>query len=452
MAGLLAAAVAARHFDEVTIVERDVLPEDSANRKGVPQGQHAHALLIRGLNVLEALFPGIQAELRAGGSTEMEFGKTLYWHHGDGLKAECEGGLHALAQSRPFLEFMVRKRVRATANIRVRDDFDVLGLVATKDGRGVGGARIRARTEGAEAETVTADIVVDAMGRGSRGPRFLEELGYQRAEEIEVEVNTGYATRIYERPEPYPYPWRGMYILGTPAQGSRVGVVFPIEGNRWMVAFSGIVRDYPPSDEAGLMEFAKSLPSTAIHDAIARAKPLTDIATYRFPSHLRRRYERLSRAPEGFLGMGDAVASFNPIYGQGMTTAAMGAETLDACLREARRKAGAGEVRGLAKTYHARLGRELDVPWMLSTTEDLADPRVKGERPPGFAVMRAYVERVHTLCQSEPEIVRRFYRVMNMIAPPTELFHPSVALPVAKLAFAGARTKIEEARAKFGFA
>jgi hypothetical protein len=65
MSGLLAARVLADAYQRVTVIDRDPLPEDEADQKGVPQGHHAHALLPRGAQILYELFPGMLAGLAA---------------------------------------------------------------------------------------------------------------------------------------------------------------------------------------------------------------------------------------------------------------------------------------------------------------------------------------------------------------------------------------------------
>lgn len=442
IAGLAAAAVLSRHFDEVTVVERDVLDDAASLRKGTPQAQHLHALLVRGIEGFEALLPGTKAELEANGAVALQYGKSFQWYHEGGFKAPYEGGAIALAQSRPLLESVIRRKVKALRNVRIVDGTELLGLARRPDGRGVSGARIRPRREGAAEEVLEADLTVDATGRGSRAGRWLEEIGFPAPTTSEIRVDVGYASRTYARPENDPYPWRALFIFGTRAEQGRVGAISAIEGGRWTVVLGGILRDYPPSDEAGFLEFASSLPHSGIRDFMAAQKPISDIVTYRFPSHLRRHFEKLSRVAEGFVAIGDAVASFNPIYGQGMTTAILGAEALDESLRAARRELGPRNVDGLSQRHHSAIARAIEVPWSMSTGEDLANPGVKGPRPLVFPLMRAYVERVHALAQRDSAITRTFYDVMHMLKPPSALFHPRVLLPVARMAAEDVRSAL----------
>jgi len=435
IAGLLAARVLSDHFDEVTIIERDQLPRGAEERKGVPQARHAHALLARGLDVLAQLFPGILEDLAREGAERVDFGTDIRWQYFGTWKLRFPSGIVCLFQSRNLLEAAVRRRVLELPNVRLRDGCRAAGFAASPCGRKVAGVRVEAR--GAD-EVIPADLVVDASGRGSRTPSWLEALGYSAPEESAVKVHVGYASRVYRRPPPLPLtnpahrPWKVLYIIGTPPNSRSIGVLFPIEGNRWQVTLGGLLRDYPPDDEAGFLEYARRLPSDELYRALRTAEPLTDIVNHRFPSHLRRRYERMARMPEGLVVMGDALCSFNPIYGQGMTTGALSAMTLGRCLREQRRTRGPGSLEGLAPMFQEKVAHVIDTPWQLATGEDLRFPEVEGERPRTLPLMNWYVEQVHAICGYDPDVMARFYRVQHMLTGPGALFHPRIALAVLR--------------------
>jgi len=188
------------------------------------------------------------------------------------------------------------------------------------------------------------------------------------------------------------------------------------------VTLGGSIGDYPPDDEDGWVRFAASLPHPAVYELVTSARPLSSIAVYRFPANHRRMYERMKRFPEGYLVIGDAICSFNPIYGQGMSVAAVEAQALDETL--------AGGFENLARRFFARTRKIVDIPWTIATGEDLRYPQIEGVRPPGSTVVNRYLERVHAVASHEPFVCRKFFDVLNLLAPPTSLFAPRVLLRV----------------------
>ncbi|MEZ4449205.1 MAG: hypothetical protein R3B09_06970 [Nannocystaceae bacterium] len=421
MAGLVSARVLREHFDEVIVVERDALSERAEGRKGAPQGRHLHALLQRGAQILEDLYPGIRASLLGGGALEVDFSRDLAWHHFGAWKARFASGVTMLAMSRPYLEAEVRRRTFALSGVRCLDDHDLVDLLASADRRRITGVRARPRSGAQEAFDLHADLVVDASGRGSPAPRWLEALGYARPPEDAVAVHVGYATRTFRRDEASALPYKAIYVIGDAPQ-RRIGAMFPIEGDRWIAVMAGMLRDYPSADLPGFLGFARGLPVDELHRALVGLEPLDDGATYRFPSNLRHRYERLDRVPEGLCAVGDALCSFNPIYGQGMTTAALAALTLGECLRERR---GAG-IDGLARRYYRRVARVIDVPWRMTTLEDLRSPEVTGARPPLYPLIAGALARIHRATSRDRAVALHFLRAMHMVESPAVLLRPDL--------------------------
>ena len=429
LAGLFTARVLSEHFDEVTVVERDALPDGSvAPRKGVPQGRQLHGLLKRGEDVIEDLFPGIVAALEAAGAVPFDFGRDVAWYHFGGWKKRFPSGVLSIGVSRPLLEAEVRRRVFALPNVRRLDDREATGLATTPDRARITGAATRSR-EGAE-ETLDADLVVDASGRGSRLPRWLEGLGYGRPPETVVAVDVAYAGRVYRAPDPSPYPWKMLYVIGQAPESRRLGALLAIEGGRYICVLAGLAGDHPPSDPEAYLAFARTLPTSDVHRALSELEPLGDVETYKFPANVRRRYERMARFPEALAVVGDAMASFNPMYGQGMTTSALAALELGASLVAQRRRRGRGHVDGLGRAYHAAAAKAADAPWAMTTGEDLRFPEVTGDRPLHYPLMKWYLAQVHRACTVDTEVYGAFLRAMHMLDGPEKLLAPRAALRV----------------------
>ncbi|HLK69441.1 MAG TPA: hypothetical protein VKU19_38685 [Bryobacteraceae bacterium] len=414
MAGLLAARVLSDHFPQVTVLERDSFPVARENRRGVPQGRHTHGLLAGGRQTLETLFPGISQDVvRAGAVTGDIVGESRWFMEG-ACHARFASGLQGFLMSRPFLEGEVRDRVRRLAGVRFRENCDVEGLAASADNSRVLGVRIAG-------ETVEADLVVDTAGRGSHSPEWLDGMGYTKAAEERVEVGLSYTTRWFRRLPTDLNGDRAIIIPPTPS-GKRGGVMIAQEGGRWSVTLIAHFVPAAPSEMEGFVEFAKNLPAPYIYEVVGRAEPLGDAAGARFPASMRRRYEKLKRFPEGYLVMGDAMSSFNPIYGQGMTVAALESMELQAALGEG--------TESLAKRFFARASKVVDIPWSMAVGNDLRMPETKGPRTLGVKVINAYLGKLHKAAHHDPAVVMAFHRVANLLASPASILHPRIAMRV----------------------
>ena len=419
MSGLLAARALSPHFDRVTIVERDHLPPAGTGvRKGVPQGAHAHGVLASGYRIIDAYFPGLMDELEALGASRADVVGTFLWFQYGRWKLRHDAGLRGITVSRPCLEAAIRRKVASLPNLTILEHTDALTPVFQPASGRVSGVVVRPRG-GTHDTILRADLVVDATGRGSRSAQWLEEWGFDRPDIETVKVDVGYATRIFERRRGEFFDSVGGIVAGTPPESRRLGAVLAAEGDRWVITLVGCLRDYPPDDERGWLEFAASLPVGAVHELAASARPLSDIVTYRFPANVRRRYDRMRRFPAGYLVVGDAVCSFNPIYGQGMSVAAMEARALDESL--------AGGVEDIARRFFGRARAIVDIPWTIATGEDLRYPEVEGRRPMGFHLLNRYMDRVHATASEDTEVCRRFFDVLNLLAPPASLLTPRVA-------------------------
>ena len=423
MAGLTAARVLADAYQRVTVLERDPLPGVAAHRKGVPQSRHAHGLLAGGRAALEELFPGLTDELVANGALSGDLQAQSRWYN-QGLRL-CPGPseLRAVAVSRPLLEGCVRERVRALPNVQVVDRCDAAGLVAPSDGRRVRGVRVLRRADGSAEQVLEADLIVDATGRGSRSPVWLEELGYPRPAQDEVRIGVAYASRIYRR-RPDHLDGDTAVVVAASVDRPRGGVMLAMEGDRWMVTLNGYLGQRPPADPDGFAAFAAGLPVPDVLEVISDAEPLGEVLPARYPASVRRRYERMDRFPDGYLVTGDAVCGFNPIYGQGMSVAALEALALRECLR-------AGPT-GLARRFFAEVADIVDIPWGIAVGADLRFPGIHGARTAKVRLVNAYLARFHLAAATDPVLGRAFLRVVNLMDRPEGLLRPTIALRVLR--------------------
>jgi 2-polyprenyl-6-methoxyphenol hydroxylase-like FAD-dependent oxidoreductase len=428
MAGLLSGRVLSDHFERVTIIERDRLPENVEARKGVPQGRHVHGLLSKGAAILKEYFPDLFPALVQGGASYVDTLADVCWYYFDVWKLQFPSDMKGYSQSRPFLEQRVREHLAVRSNVLFIDECEVARLCSNEDNTRVTGVQLRYHSAGRHEEELAADLVVDASGRGSKAPQWLASMGYGVVKETIVKVDVGYATRIYRRPSQTFFDGKVLVIYPTPP-GKRAGYVFPIEDDCWMVTLAGWLRDYPPNDEIGFLDYARSLPVPNLYEAIRDAEPVTPIAIHKFPSSQRRHYERMSRFPENFVVLGDAACSFNPIYGQGITTAALEAKALDACLDRQYLRSHEN-LQGFARRYQKAIARVVEVPWLLATGEDFRHRETVGYRSPGMGLLNWYTARVHVLAGAHPAVTLRLYQVLNMLKPPTVLFEPRVLFRV----------------------
>ena len=424
MAGLAAARVLADAYDQVTVLERDALPVAAVHRKGVPQSRHAHGLLAAGRVALEELFPGLTDELVANGALSGDLQAESRWYNAGLRLCPAPSDLQAVAVSRPLLEGCVRERVQALPNVRVVDRCDAAGLVATPDGRGVRGVRVIGRADGSTEEVLEADLVVDATGRGSRSPLWLEQLGYPRPAQDEVRAGVAYASRVYRRHRDHLDGDTAVVVAAT-VDRPRGGVMLAMEGDRWMVTLNGYLGQRPPADPDGFVAFAAGLPVPDIFEVIADAEPLGEVLPARYPASTRRRYEQLRRFPDGYLVTGDAVCAFNPVYGQGMSVAALEALALRECLRS-------GTAAGLASRFFAKAARIVDIPWGIAVGADLRFPGIEGARTAKVRLVNVYLARFHVAAATDPVLGGAFLRVVNLMDRPEGLLRPAIALRVLR--------------------
>ncbi|MDT7783103.1 MAG: hypothetical protein QOF58_1522 [Pseudonocardiales bacterium] len=399
IAGLLTAKALEDRFSRVIVVERDRLPDEAEYRSGVPQGRHAHGLLLRGAQIMEDFFPGLRSELVAAGAQLMDAGRArvLTLH---GWAAQGETGLPMLSVSRPFLETAIRHRVSA----EFVDGTNVVGF--RFDGSTVDGVRVRAKDSPAE-EVIEASLVVMAAGRTAKLADWLRAAGVEVPEPVSADSRTGYATRLYSLPH------NDEVAIGQliSAPSARRGCsATRIEGGKLLVTLQGADGDHPSNDPDEFMAFARSL-DVGLAEVLSDLEPLTPIYLYARTASSMRAYEKISEWPAGLVAVGDAVATLNPLYGQGMTVAALEAELL--------RSHTDFSFEGV-KAFQATLAKIVAGPFGMSAG---ADAQWSPDFKPGL--MNKVMDRWQVALTQDVDMVRRFLNVVHLQAPPTSLLSPS---------------------------
>jgi 2-polyprenyl-6-methoxyphenol hydroxylase-like FAD-dependent oxidoreductase len=412
--GLLAARVLSDFYGSVTVVERDTLPDAADQRRGVPQGRHFHVLWSRGADELARLFPGIHDDLIAAGAEVCDDGdlsRVSIRLAGHELSREGKFSdpsavrLHLL--SRPLLEAHIRQRVSAIDNVDILDGHDFVDPIAPNPHR-VTGANIVERDSGVK-RTLDADLLVDAMGRSARTPAFLDGLGYGRPVAERSTTNANYTSLLMRIPDGV-IKERMTFVVPEP-QKPTGGAFSVYEHDTWIFTLTRLADNEPPSDLTGMIRMATQFAPPALLRALKRGEPISEISVFRYPGAIWRRYDEMDRFPAGFLVFGDAICSTNPIYGQGMTVAALEATALQDCL------ADGGD--DLGRRFFAAAAEHIGPMWASNQFNDLymdsGDPDHAASKE-----LLDFREAVLSAAESSSALTEKLYRSMNLVDPPTD--------------------------------
>lgn len=428
--GILAASVLARHYAEVILVDRDRIGERPVERRGVPQGKHPHILLRRGEEAIRRLLPGALDRLRPRDLTPMDIGRELRWFHAGVWKARHDPGFRFHTCDRVRLEHVLRAEVLALPNVALRQQQRVVDLVIDPASGRIRGVVVGGE-EGGEAQTLAADVVVDASGRGSQASRLLADHGFGEVEVDEVTSHVGYTTRVFHVSGGNAHLGLPIAVFPDPPRTRRAGIAFPLGDNGIKVVLAGWGRDYVPASAEGFVEFAQTLDRPEIAALLADARPSPSQHTFRARANTWRRFDRLRSWPEGLVILGDAVCALNPMYGQGMTIAAMEVEALGETLDALARRGARLEGRGQARRMQRRIAAIVRFPWLLVSSEDLRHPSTLGPRPRGLGLVHRVTSAIHELVAYDRQVHRRVFEVLNLLRSPLALLHPRVLAQVA---------------------
>jgi 2-polyprenyl-6-methoxyphenol hydroxylase-like FAD-dependent oxidoreductase len=420
--GLSMAGALAQYFEQVEILERDRLTAFAASRPGTPQDRHPHGLLAGGLQALGEIFPGFERDLARAGAVRVRLGQDIRYERPDvGVLPRRDFGLSLLCASRPLIELVLRRRAEAIPNIALRPECRVTGIVPKADAEVYG---VRFAAGSGHSQTLEADLVVDASGRAALTLTLLDALGWERPAVTEVGVDLSYATAVVPVPSNAPPDWKLVLTQPDPPDLALHAFLVPTEGSGWMIAIANHGATPRLETWDAFLEASRSLTTPTIYNALRCAEPPDGIRHYCFPASIWKHFERLPRLPRGVLPVADALCRFNPIHGQGMTSAAQQARLLHDVLDRA--AAEPDPITVAQAGFMAEVAAVLETPWSMSTSADLAFPGTRGERPDNFAQAQQFEAALFRAVVADPIVHRAMMEVGQLLQPRSLLREPHI--------------------------
>lgn len=420
MGGLMAAAALSGFFKNVIIIERDELPEQPDLRKGVPQGAHVHTFLGFAVEAMDKLLPGLMDQLYAAGAVQIRRNYDIWFHDASGPTPIRDVGILTPSVTRPLLEHVTRERVLTASNVRLDDQTRLLSIEAGQGGHVAG---IKVKRDGAEPEIISADLLVDCSGRGSRMPGWLEEQGFGAVPAQSLEIAMSYTSGLFRPPpELRDSKWACLMLAIPPAL--RAAYLTPVDGGYWLATMYGRAGNSAPRDHEGFVDWTRGLAHPCIHERLVKAEPASKLRTYNIPKGIWRRFDKMDRFPAGILPLGEVFTSFNPIYGQGISLAAGQALSLREALRHC---ADSGSMTKLAELYFQGCEDLNATGWSVMETRDLAYSSTKGNRPADIEERWRLGRAVRLLAEKDTDVHTLTVRVTHLLEPPSSLQQPEIA-------------------------
>jgi 2-polyprenyl-6-methoxyphenol hydroxylase-like FAD-dependent oxidoreductase len=421
--GLSAGGALAKSFDQVDVLERDDLAKSARSRSGTPQDRHPHGLLAGGLRALDQIFPGFERGLAATGAVHVTYMRDVQFERPDvGVLPKRDFGIPVLCATRPLIELVLRRRAEAVANITLRPASRVTGIVPAAGGAGVRGVQFV--NGSGRFETLDADLVVDASGRGAPTLMLLDALGWDRPQMTEIGVDITYATAVVEIPPDAATEWKLVLTLPDPPHLALHAIIVPTQDGRWITAIADHSATAWIETWDAFLDASRSLITPTVYNALRYTEPPADIRHYRFPVSTWKHFERLPRLPRGLLPVADAFCRFNPIHGQGMSSAGKQALLLRDVLYRA--AADPDPIAAVQAGFMAEFASVLETPWTMSTSADLAFPQARGQRPDNFAEAREFEAALFRAAVADPVVHRAMIEVAQLLQPRQRLREPDI--------------------------
>ena len=426
IAGLATARALSPCFERVILLEADSFDQTGFARKGTPQANHVHGLLKGGCDALTRLFPDLPARLTAAGAVSCHFSSEVRWYINEDWMPRYDGSMQIYFQTRPLLEGCLREAVREIANVEIVENCRVEDFVLDEARKRIIAAVVR--RPGADVETISADFFIDAMGRGSFLPRWLKREGFGEVPEDHIGVNLGYASCLMELPTE-PRDWKSILIYPKGPKEIRGATLVKVENDKWLLTLAGYHNDHPPADAEGFLEFARTLPRPDIYDAVRHARIVSDIRLHKFPHGQWRHYDEIASFPLGILPVGDTNTSLNPLFGQGMSVAALSAAALSDLASETDFSHPVSLAR-LKRNYFTGLRRVFATPWDLALGQDFRYAETTGRKP--FTLVPKNALKSLIMSSSSTEVIENFYHVVHLAREESSFYHPRWLVKILK--------------------
>ncbi|SDZ81960.1 2-polyprenyl-6-methoxyphenol hydroxylase [Thalassobacillus cyri] len=437
ISGKLAARVLADSFKEVIILERDSKAHGPFPRKGVPQGEHIHALLFAGANGLEELFPGITERFNRSGAVKINATQDIAWFHHGVWKLRFNGDYTTILQTRPHLEWHIEQYVKSIPNVSLQYSQMVRNLLYNEEENRITGVEIG---EGNTITTIHADLVVDASGVSSLSSRwFTKREVYIPVEKVKIDLR--YVTKTLELPDNPDKDWAIKLVYPNPPFEKIGGGISRVEGNRYLVTFMGYhneinEKEVMKSDDS-FIEIARKLPKLDLYHELKYATALSSTSTFRVPNITWRRVDKVKNMPKGLLMIGDTVCRIDPFFGQGMSIAVLEALALKKLLTNQSKP-----TQNIIDRFHQDAGKIISPIWNMVITEDFRYPDTIGKKPAGLSFQQWYAKNIFLLSSENKDVYHAFIRVMHLLGPTSTLMHPGIIKRMLKWTFSNDRKPI----------
>ena len=439
IAGLLTARILSGHFSKVIVLEKDKYPKEKGPRNGTPQANHIHVFLVKGMQTIINLFPGIEKKLLSQGGHKIDVISKAKFKFPTGWARNFNSDMNTIVCSRQLLEFTIRQEIlEKYLNIKIIENTRVIGLATTtySEQKIITGVNVIYGNGNNNDDyidkttTINANLVVDASGRRSDTPIWFEKIGLERPNETKINSFIGYAGRrvqlLSTQSSPLLSNYKVVVVFTNPPNNPRMAVMTAIEDNQWQLGLLGIGKTYPPTDEKGFLDFAKELGVEDVYKTVRDAKPISNIYGYREDGSRLYHYEKLKKWPKNFIVLGDAVSAFNPIYAQGVTVAAIQSKILDNLLYKYKKNHTAALKKGFEIKFQRKIAKLNSLPWLLGTSEDLRWPTTEANKKmnPFSKIIQRYSKHVILLTPNSRLATKSFLEMLNMVKSPAVLFHP----------------------------